>query len=81
MGQAVFGLAAGDNLAERTICAIEAFYHKLDIATQLTDYGSDKQTAIEAVIAKMEAHGLLAIGEHQSITLQESRAILQHAIA
>ena len=80
MGKAVFGLDAGNNLAERTIDAIEAFYHKLDIATQLTDYGNNKQTAIEAVLTKMEAHGLLAIGEHQSITLQESRAILQAAI-
>lgn len=81
MGQAVFGLTTGDNLAERTITAIEAFYHQLDIATQLTDYGSDKPAAIEAIIAKLEAHGLTAIGEHQSITLQESRAILQAAIA
>ena len=81
MGEAVFGLDASKDLAERTIDAIEAFYHKLDIATQLTDYGNNKQAAVEAVLAKMEAHGLLAIGEHQSITLEESRTILQTAIA
>jgi len=81
MGQNVFGLEPSDDLAERTIEAIEAFYHSLGVATQLTEHGSDKQTAITDVLAKLEAHGMVALGEHQAITLKESREILEQAVA
>lgn len=81
MGQNVFGLEASDDLAERTIEAIEAFYHSLGVATQLTEHGGDKQAAITDVLAKLEAHGMVALGEHQAITLKESREILEQAVA
>jgi len=81
MGKNVFGLEQSDDLAEKTILAIEAFYHSLDIATQLTEHGDDKAAAIDNIIGKLEAHGMLALGENQAITLKESREILEQAVA
>ncbi|MBA6342971.1 iron-containing alcohol dehydrogenase [Colwellia sp. MB02u-10] len=80
LGHNVFALAAGDDLAERTIVAIEAFYHSLNVATQLTEHGDDKASAIDKIIAQLEAHKMTALGEHQAITLTQSREILQLAV-
>ena len=81
MGKNVFGLEQTDDLAEQTIQAIEAFYHSLEVATQLTEHGDDKAAAIDNIIGKLEAHGMVALGENQAITLKESREILEHAVA
>ncbi|MEL0639968.1 iron-containing alcohol dehydrogenase [Pseudoalteromonas aliena] len=81
MGKNVFGLEQSDDLAEKTIAAIEAFYHSLDVATQLTEHGDDKAAAIDNIIGKLEAHGMVALGENQAITLKESREILEQAVA
>ena len=81
MGKNVFGLAQTDDLAEQTIQAIEAFYHSLDVATELTEHGDDKAAAIDNIIGKLEAHGMVALGENQAITLKESREILEQAFA
>ncbi len=81
MGTNVFALEAGSDLAERTIEAIEAFYHSLDVATQLSEHGSDKATTIQSVLANLEAHGMVALGEHRAITLEESRIILEASVA
>jgi NADP-dependent alcohol dehydrogenase len=81
MGKNVFGLAQSDDLADQTIQAIEAFYHSLDVATVLTEHGDDKAAAVENVLAKLEAHGMVALGENQAITLTQSREILEQAIA
>jgi NADP-dependent alcohol dehydrogenase len=81
MGVNVFGLESSEDLAERTITAIEAFYHSLNVATQLTEHGSDKTAAIDAIIQQLESHNMVALGEHQAITLKESREILEMAVA
>ncbi|TMP68422.1 NADH-dependent alcohol dehydrogenase [Pseudoalteromonas sp. S1609] len=81
MGKNVFGLAQTDDLAEQTIQAIEAFYHSLNVATELTEHGDDKAAAIDNIIGKLEAHGMVALGENQAITLKESREILEQAVA
>ncbi|WP_028835704.1 MULTISPECIES: iron-containing alcohol dehydrogenase [unclassified Pseudoalteromonas] len=81
MGKNVFGLEQTDDLAEQTIQAIESFYHSLEVATQLTEHGDDKAAAIDNIIGKLEAHGMVALGENQAITLKESREILEHAVA
>ena len=80
LGNNVFALAAGDDLAERTIVAIEAFYHSLNVATQLTQHGEDKTAAIDKIIAQLKAHNMVKLGEHQAITLTQSREILELAV-
>lgn len=81
MGTNVFGLESGDDLAERTIAAIENFYLSLDVETQFSDYESSKSEAIDAVIKQLSDHGMTKLGEQQQIGLEESRQILEHAIA
>ncbi|MEZ9056841.1 iron-containing alcohol dehydrogenase [Vibrio pelagius] len=81
MGRNVFALEAGDDLAERTIDAIEAFYNGLNVSTKLTEHDGDKAAAIDAVIKKLEDHGLTALTENQSVTPVEARQILENAVA
>ncbi|MDW1854916.1 MULTISPECIES: iron-containing alcohol dehydrogenase [unclassified Vibrio] len=81
MGRNVFALKAGDDLAERTIDAIEAFYNSLNVSTKLTEHDGDKAAAIDAVIKKLEVHGLTALTENQSVTPVEARQILENAVA
>ncbi|MFG0885003.1 iron-containing alcohol dehydrogenase [Vibrio sp. CJQ_6] len=80
MGTHVFGLEASADLAERTIDAIEAFYHQLDVATQFAAHGLTAAAAVDAVVNQLEAHGMVTLGENQAITLKESREILTNAL-
>lgn len=81
MARNVFGLTASADLAERCIDAIEDFYHSLGVATQLTEHGGDKAAAIDAIVAQLEAHGMVKLGENRAITPKESREILEQAVA
>ncbi len=81
MGVNVFGLEAGDDLALRTIEAIEKFYHSLGVNTQFAEYETNKEDAIESVIKQLESHGMTKLGEHGAITPDVSRQILANAIA
>ncbi len=81
MGKNVFAMPTTTDLAEQTINAIEALYHKLNVATQLTEHGSDKSKAVDDVIAQLTEHGLTALGETQAIDLATVRSILIEAIA
>lgn len=81
MGRNVFGLAPAPDLAEKTIDAIEAFYHQLGMTTTFADHGMSKSAdAVDAVIGQLQAHSMVALGEKQSITPEVSRQILQHVI-
>ncbi len=80
MGKNVFGLTAGEDLAERTIDKIESFYHSLDVATRLTEHSEGKEKAIENILSRLEAHGMVKLGEDRSITLEQSREILEAAV-
>ncbi|PFG58271.1 NADP-dependent alcohol dehydrogenase [Vibrio sp. ES.051] len=81
MGRNVFGLEASDDLAERTIEAIETFYHQLGVATKLEDFGDNRDKAIDAVIDQLNKHGMTVLGENQTISLERSREILELAVA
>ncbi|KOO04332.1 iron-containing alcohol dehydrogenase [Vibrio nereis] len=81
MGKNVFGLEQTDDLANRTIKAIEAFYHSLNVDTQFSGYEGSKEEAVDAVVSQLESHGMTQLGEKQQISLEHSRQILQQAIA
>lgn len=81
MGRNVFQLPAGADLAERTIDAIEAFYHSLEVATQFADHGMTHEEAVDTVVKQLEHHGMTALGENRAITLTQSRQILENALA
>ncbi|KGY11559.1 aldehyde reductase [Vibrio tubiashii] len=81
MGKNVFGLDQTDDLAEKTIVAIESFYQSLGVATQFNEYQDGKEQAVDAVVNQLEQHGMVALGENQAITPEQTRKILDLAIA
>ena len=84
MGRNVFGLIEGvgeeEGIAERTISAIDNFYHSLNVATKLTDYNGDKNQAISEIISQLKVHGMLVLGENKAIDLTVSKEILNAAL-
>lgn len=81
LGTEVFRLPQTGDLAERTIDAMEALYNSLGVSTKLTEYEGEKSTAVDKVIEQLQKHGMIALGETQAITIEQSKAILQDAIA
>ena len=81
MGRNVFGFDVTNDLAERTINAIEAFYNQLGVATKLTEHNTTKAKAIDLIIKNLEDNGLTVLTENQNLTLVEARQILEEAIA
>ena len=43
-------------------------------------YETNKATAIDSVVAQLESHGYLELGENKAITPQKTREILESAI-
>ncbi|USD67167.1 iron-containing alcohol dehydrogenase [Vibrio sp. SCSIO 43136] len=80
MGANVFGLDESSELAENTIDAIEDFYNVLGVDTQLIDYQGTKEQAVRDVLAQLENHGQVQMGERQAITLESAKRILNEAI-
>ncbi len=67
---------------ERITAAINKtreFFEAMGIKTRLADYDLDA-AAIDTVIAKLEAHGMTALGERQDLTLAMSRQILENSL-
>lgn len=81
MGINVFSLQHSADLAEKTIDAIEQFYASMNVDTQFSGYESTKAQAVDAVVTQLSEHGMTKLGEHQQIGLEESRQILEQAIA
>ncbi|PMH43784.1 aldehyde reductase [Vibrio sp. 10N.286.49.B3] len=81
MGRNVFNLSASDDLAERTVDAIEQFYLSLNVPTKLSGYAESKTEAIDIVTNQLTAHGFTKLGENQSITIDKTREILNEAFA
>ncbi|MCQ8849803.1 iron-containing alcohol dehydrogenase [Alteromonas stellipolaris] len=81
MGKNVFGLEESDDIAIRTIDAIEAFYQSLEVATQLTEHEGDKQSAVNAVVEKLKGNKMLSLGETGAITPEVSEQILNLAVS
>jgi len=80
MGKNVFGLNESTDLAEKTITEIERFYHSLNVDTQLKGYDGDKQQTIANIVKQLEAHGMVKLGENQTITIDKSLEILELAV-
>ena len=80
MGKNVFALKHDQDLAEKTIDAIEQLYISLDSEIQLEVPNEDKDITINRLMTQIEAHGLVAIGENQTITLKQTREILNSAV-
>jgi NADP-dependent alcohol dehydrogenase len=76
----VWGLNTGTE-EERIGLAIERtrqFFESLQVPTRLSGYGI-KADAIPALVAQLQRHGLLALGEHQSLDLKRSQQVYELA--
>lgn len=79
--QRVLGLDTSDPDAaiEQAIAKTEAFFHSVNMPTRLRDYGLGEEVA-DKIVAQLERHGMTALGEHQSVTLDKSRNILLRSV-
>lgn len=64
-----------DQAIERT----RAFFESLEVPTRLSAYQLDA-AAIDPLVAQLEKHGMVKLGEKQDINLETSRHILQAAL-
>lgn len=80
-GKRVFNLQHSDEerLIDETIAHTRAFFEQMGVPTRMADYGI-KADAVEALVAKLEQHRMLKLGEHGDITLDVSRQILTAAL-
>ncbi|WP_019675853.1 iron-containing alcohol dehydrogenase [Arsukibacterium perlucidum] len=80
-GRRVWQLSHQDEerLIDDTISHTRAFFEQMGVPTRLADY-SIAADAVDKLVAKLEANGMLKLGEHGDIDLDVSRQILQKAV-
>lgn len=76
----VWGLREGEPemRIDRAIEDTRQFFESLQVATRLSDYGIGSD-AIPALIAQLERHGMVALGEHKNVDIARSRQIYELA--
>lgn len=79
--QRVWGLQAGseDERISAAIAHTRDFFEGLGVPTRLSAYGLGAE-AVDAVVANLEAHGMVQLGEHRAITPEVVRRILLAAL-
>ena len=60
------------------IAATRDFFERMGVKTRLRDYGL-ADANIDTLLAKLEEHGMTALGEHGDIDLVQSRHIYEAA--
>lgn len=76
----VWNLTEGDedSRIDAAIDRTQAFFEQMGVKTRLADYGLDG-AAIDAVVAALEQHQMLKLGERRDVNLEVSRGILELA--
>lgn len=74
----VWGLNQGgqDQRIEQAIDFTRQFFEKMQVRTRLSDYGIGKES-IPALVAQLEAHKMVHLGERRDITPDVSQKILE----
>ncbi|MBQ5939007.1 iron-containing alcohol dehydrogenase [Massilia sp. AB1] len=77
----VWNLLEGDEDAriDAAIERTEAFFNSVGVPTRLSGYGLGKEH-VEPVLAALEAHRLVKLGEDRGVTLEVSRKVLELAV-
>ncbi len=80
-GRRVFQLQHTDEerLIDETISHTRAFFEQMGVPTRLADYGITAE-AVDTLVAKLEQHRMVKLGEHGDINLDVSRQILTRAL-
>lgn len=68
-----------DRRIDAAIAATEAFFKRMGVPTRLSEHGLDAD-AIPQVLAQLQRHQLVALGEHRDIDLEASERILLRAL-
>lgn len=74
----VWGVTEGDEDSRiaAAIARTRAFFEQMGVPTRLSGYGLDA-SAIDAVVAALEAHKLVKLGEHRDVDAAAARAALE----
>lgn len=74
----VWGLRAGDEDAriDQAIAHTRAFFEALGVRTRLADYGVGAE-AVERIVAQLEAHRMVKLGEDRAVDLALSRRVVE----
>ncbi len=77
----VWGLKGGDEdtRIEAAINHMEEFFEKMGVKTRLSDYGLAAKD-IDAVLAVLEKHRMVKLGEKRDVTLEVSRKVLEMSL-
>ncbi|WP_123104237.1 iron-containing alcohol dehydrogenase [Acidithiobacillus sulfuriphilus] len=76
-GRRVWGITGEDDTTiDQAIAKTRAFFESLGVRTRLGDYGIAPE-AIPALVAQLEKHGMVKLGERGDITPERSREILE----
>lgn len=65
-----------DKRIDSAIALTRAFFEQLGVPTHLSDYGVGPEH-IDALVAQLEAHGMVKLGERQAVTPDVSRRIYE----
>lgn len=77
----VWGLREGseDARIDAAIAATRAFFERMGVPTKLSGHAIT-EPKLDAILAKLQAHGMTGLGEHGDVTLDVSRAVLEAAV-
>jgi NADP-dependent alcohol dehydrogenase len=64
---------------DQAIAHTRSFFESLQVPTRLSAYGIGVE-AIPALLAQLERHGMVALGEHQNVDLAQSRQVYELAV-
>jgi NADP-dependent alcohol dehydrogenase len=68
-----------DERITAAIAATRAFFEQMTVPTRLSDYQIDG-SSIDTLMAKLEEHGMIALGERENVTPAISRQVYQAAV-
>jgi NADP-dependent alcohol dehydrogenase len=68
-----------DERIDAGIAATRAFFERMTVGTRLRDYKVSGES-VATLIAKLEEHGMTALGEHGDVTLEVSRRVYELAV-
>ena len=77
----VWNITSGtdDQRIDQAIACTRQFFESLHVKTRFSDYGIQKN-ALDALVAQLERHGMTALGENGSLTLEASRRVYELAV-
>ncbi|WP_417347085.1 iron-containing alcohol dehydrogenase [Ferrimonas sp.] len=77
----VWGITEGDEEAriDAAIAQTRAFFEQMQVKTRISEYGHGADV-VDTLVAQLERHGMVKLGEHGDIDLARSRAILEAAL-